>query len=184
MPDRQVNARPQVLFVGSLHPFKQPQLLLDAAARFPESDFVIAGDGILMPDLRDRARREKLTNVSLLGALASEVLREQYQRADLFLFPSSWEGSPKVILEAAACGLPVIARKNYQPESVVDGQTGYLVASDDELFGRLDELLRRPDLRRTFGVGGRQHAERFDWDRITGQWAEIFLRLMTGVRSQ
>jgi glycosyltransferase involved in cell wall biosynthesis len=184
MPDRPDNARLRVLFVGSLRPFKRPQLLLDAAARFPEADFVIAGDGGLLPELRERVQRERLANVSLLGGLAATPLRAQYQQADLFMFPSTWEGSPKVILEAAACGLPVIARKSYAPESVIDGQTGYLVASDEEFFVRLEELLQRRDLRRAFGVSGRRHAERFDWDRIAEEWARIFRRLMSGASSE
>ena len=173
------NVRPRVLFVGSLRPFKQPQAVVEAAARFPQADFVIAGDGLMAAELRDRVRRERLENVVLTGLLTAEHLREQYQRSDIFLFPSTWEGSPKVILEAAACALPVIARKNYRPETVVDGQTGYLVASDDEMFTRLADLLGRPDLRQSLGAAGRQHSEQFDWDPITRRWEEIFLRLIS-----
>jgi glycosyltransferase involved in cell wall biosynthesis len=110
--------------------------------------------------------------------LQAEELKAQYRQADIFLFPSTWEGSPKVLLEAAACGLPVIARNNYQPETVVDGETGYLVSSDDELFVRLQELLSRPDQRRKLGEAGRKHSERFDWDPITRRWEEVFLDLM------
>src|SRR5439155_1750450 len=77
----------------------------------------------------------------------------------------------------AACGLPVIARKNYQPETVIEGETGYLVSSDQELYSRLQELLRSPDLRKKLGRAGRKHAERFDWDLITRRWEEIFLEL-------
>jgi glycosyltransferase involved in cell wall biosynthesis len=181
VPDwrRPLNPRPRVLFVGSLRPFKQPQLLLDAALRFPQADFVIAGDGIMAEELKRRVEFEKLTNVRLAGLLQPEGLRQLYQQADVFLFPSTWEGLPKVILEAAACGLPVIARKNYRPETVVDGQTGYLVASDDELFVRLGALLSSPELRRSLGEAGRQHSQRFDWDPITRQWEEIFLRLLS-----
>jgi glycosyltransferase involved in cell wall biosynthesis len=113
----------------------------------------------------------------LTGLLGADDLRKEYQQADVFLFPSAWEGSPKVILEAAACGLPVIARKNYEPETVVSGKTGYLVTSDDELFVRLEELLCRQDLRQTLGRAGRKHIEQFDWDIVTRRWEEIFLRL-------
>jgi len=176
------NARPQILFVGSLRPFKRPQLMLDAAARFPQADFVIVGDGLSMPELKHRLREERLENVRLLGALDAEAVREEYRRADIFLFPSLWEGSPKVILEAAACELPVIARQNYKPESVVDGKTGFLENSDSEILDRLNELLCAMDMRRSFGTAGRRHAQLFDWDRITAQWAEIFWRLKNGVR--
>lgn len=175
--DRPRNQRPRVLFVGSLRGFKQPQLVLSAAARFPDADFVLVGDGVLARELRERVQSEHLANVTMTGVLRADALREQYQQADVFLFPSVWEGSPKVILEAAACGLPVIARRNYEPETVAHGETGYLVRSDDELFACLGLLLTEPELRRGLGHNGRRHSYKFDWDIITRQWEEIFWRL-------
>lgn len=177
--DRPANVRPRVLFVGALRPFKQPQLVLDAASRYSGADFVVVGEGIMAEELRARIEREQLANVTLVGLLGAEQLKQQYQQADIFLFPSVWEGSPKVLLEAAACGLPVIAQQNYQPETVVDGETGYLVGSDDELFARLQELLTHPERRRKFGEAGRKHSERFDWTAITRRWEEVFLDLMS-----
>jgi glycosyltransferase involved in cell wall biosynthesis len=173
------NRRPRVLFAGSLRRFKQPQMLIEAAVRFPEADFLIVGDGQMAGELKARIEQEKLSNVTLLGLLAAEPLKQQYQQADIFLFPSQWEGSPKVLLEAAASGLPVIARNYYQPETVVDGETGYLVTSDDDLFARLKELLADPEQRRKFGAAGRRHSLHFDWDPITRRWEEIFLSLMS-----
>jgi glycosyltransferase involved in cell wall biosynthesis len=162
-----------------LRPFKQPQLLLHAASRFLGADFVIAGEGLMADELKARIERERIGNVTLTGLLAAEQLKRQYQQADIFLFPSTWEGSPKVLLEAAASGVPVIARKNYQPETVVHGETGYLAGSDDELFTRLQELLSHPERRRKFGEAGRRHSELFDWDPITRRWEEVFLDLMS-----
>jgi glycosyltransferase involved in cell wall biosynthesis len=177
--NRPANPRPRVLFVGSLRPFKQPQLLLNGAERFPGADFVLVGEGLMAEELKARIEREQLKNVTLTGLLGAEQLREQYQKADIFLFPSAWEGSPKVLLEAAACGLPVIARRDYQPETVVHGGTGYLVGTDDELFARVQELLSHPDQRRKLGEAGCKHSERFDWDPITRRWEEVFLDLMS-----
>jgi glycosyltransferase involved in cell wall biosynthesis len=176
---RPCNARRRVLFVGSLRPFKQPQMLLSAAARFPDADFVITGDGMMRDELKQRIIQERLPNVTLMGPLLGEHLRTEYRKADVFLFPSSWEGSPKVILEAAACGLPVIARKDYEPETVVDSKTGYLVGSDGELFFRLEALLDNPTLCAQLGQAGRKHSERFDWDIVTRRWEEIFLQLVS-----
>ncbi len=175
--DRPPNQRLRVLFVGSLRPFKQPQVLLDAAARFPEADFRIAGDGPLAPELEGRAAREGLSNFVLLGLLDPEQLRSEYRTADIFLFPSAWEGSPKVILEAAACGLPVIARNNYSPETVLHGVTGYQAASDEDLFSFLKVLFANPALRRELGRSGREHSRKYDWDLIAAQWEETFTRL-------
>lgn len=175
--DRPPNSRLRVLFVGSLRPFKQPQLLLDAAARFPQVDFRIAGEGQLREQLTRRIEEERLRNVKLFGLLDASQLRHEYQCADIFLFPSAWEGSPKVILEASACGLPVIVRKNYMPETVIHGITGYQAASDDEIFSFLAALIANPALRFEVGHGARKHSEFYDWDLITRQWSEEFIRL-------
>ncbi len=182
---RSANPRVRVLFVGSLRPFKGPQLLVRAAAQFPEAEFVIAGDGPMYSDLKEQILESHLTNCHLLGAVYSADLRAQYRGADIFLFPSHWEGSPKVILEAAASGLPIIARKDYKPETVIDGKTGYLGANDDELLDRLGRLLAKADLRRDMGRESRALSERFDWDLITENWQEVFLREASrqGVRS-
>lgn len=171
------NQRPRVLFAGSLRPFKQPQFLLTAAARFPDADFRIIGQGPLAAEITERIARERLSNVALLGPLGAEKLREEYQRADVFLFPSAWEGSPKVILEAAACGLPVIVRNNYSPETVVHDVTGFQAGSDEELLASVNLLLANPELGRNLGNCGRQHSQRYDWNRITGQWEEAFERV-------
>jgi glycosyltransferase involved in cell wall biosynthesis len=175
--DRPQNHRPRVLFVGSLRTFKQPQFLLSAAARFPNADFRIAGEGPLGPDLTARIAHEELGNVRLLGLLNAEQLRSEYRNSDVFLFPSLWEGSPKVVLEAAACGLPVIVRNNYSPETVVHGSTGFQAASDDDIYSSLDALLTNFELRRSMGHAGRLHSLRFDWSVIVAQWEETFARL-------
>jgi glycosyltransferase involved in cell wall biosynthesis len=175
--ERASNKRLRVLFVGSLRAFKQPQFLLSAAIRSPQADFRIAGDGELRTELEQRIAREQIGNVRLLGSLDGEQLKHEYRRADIFLFPSSWEGSPKVILEAAACGLPVIVRNSYSPETVAHRVTGFQVASDNELYLALDALLANRDLRLQLGHEGRQHSLKFDWDVVTAQWAETFERI-------
>jgi glycosyltransferase involved in cell wall biosynthesis len=147
---------------------------MDAAARFSQADFSIVGDGPLAADLRNRVTSERLKNVKLLGLLTADSLRVEYQAADIFLFPSRWEGSPKVILEAASCGLPVIARSDYSPETVLHGVSGYQASSHESIFTHLEGLLNNPALRRELGRNGRRLSEKYDWDVITAQWEEAF----------
>jgi len=133
------------------------------------------GDGVMGHALRERAKG--LANVAMRGPLGREDVREEYRLADIFMFPSRWEGSPRVLMEAAACGLPIVARKGYEPESVIDGATGFLAGTDDDMVLRLQQLLADADLRRTFGTNGRSHVARFSWDLITREWENIFTRL-------
>ncbi|MFZ0293977.1 MAG: glycosyltransferase family 4 protein [Candidatus Sulfotelmatobacter sp.] len=173
--ERPANLRPRVLFVGALRVFKGPQAVLDAAQRYPEADFVLVGEGLMRQELQDRAR--SLANVEMRGTLGRNEIREEYRRADIFMFPSRWEGSPRVLMEAAATGLPVLARKDYEPESVMNGATGFLASDDYEMMLALGRLLADGDLRRRLGKSGRSHIARFSWDVITRQWEAIFSRL-------
>jgi glycosyltransferase involved in cell wall biosynthesis len=181
-PGRPANPRPRVLFVGSMRPFKGPQLVLDVAVRFPCADFVLVGEGILGAELRSRAAREHLANVHFAGSIPIDDVRKEYRRSDIFFFPSTWEGSPKVILEAAACALPVVASSRYEPDTVIHGQTGYLAVQSEEFFPYLEMLLAKPGLRRDMGRAGRILAEKFDWDVVTRRWQEFFV-LIAGLAS-
>jgi glycosyltransferase involved in cell wall biosynthesis len=179
--NRAPNPRPRVLFVGALRVFKGPQVVLNAAQRFPHADFSLVGDGVMGQELRERAKA--LANVTMRGTLGRAAIREEFRRADIFLFPSRWEGSPRVLMEAAASGLPVIARKDYEPESVIDGATGFLVSNDDQMITRLAQLLADSDLRRSMGRAGHAHVARFSWDVITREWERIFTRLAASKKS-
>jgi glycosyltransferase involved in cell wall biosynthesis len=175
--NRESNTRPCVLFVGSLRPFKGPQVVLEAAQRFPFADFVLAGGGMMEEELRAYVVREQLQNIKFLGLLNAESLRKQYRQTDVFLFPSRWEGSPKVIMEAAACGVPVITCDDYEPETVIDKKTGYIAATDEEVLQRLEQLLNDPAQRKEMGDAGREHILNFDWDIVTRKWEEVFIGL-------
>ncbi|HEY1462099.1 MAG TPA: glycosyltransferase family 4 protein [Terriglobales bacterium] len=175
--NRESNTRLCVLFVGSLRPFKGPQVVLEAAQRFPFTDFVLAGGGMMEEELRAYVVREQLQNVKFLGLLNAESLRKQYRQTDVFLFPSRWEGSPKVIMEAAACGVPVITCDDYEPETVIDKKTGYIAAMDEEILQRLEQLLNDPAQRKEMGDAGREHILNFDWDIVARKWEEVFIGL-------
>lgn len=178
--DRRQNLRPVVLFVGSLFHRKHPEVLLTAAARFPQADFRLVGGGSMREELKANIVRDGLRNVTVVGALGSVPLRDEYRAADVFFFPSTFEGSPKVVVEAAACGLPVIIRDAYAAETVIHGETGFQAATNEEMFSCLGLLLGNPELRRKMGRAGRQYSANFDWDRIASQWTNAFLELAPG----
>jgi glycosyltransferase involved in cell wall biosynthesis len=173
--NRPPNPRVRILFVGALRTFKGPQIVLQAAQCFPQADFVLVGGGVMAEELRQRSK--VLSNVELRGPLGRTAVREEFARADIFMFPSRWEGSPRVLMEAAACGLPVIARRDYEPETVLDGMSGFLAGSDAEMLMQLAPLIEDANLRRRMGECGRAHIARFSWDVITRQWESIFTRL-------
>jgi len=86
------------------------------------------------------------------------------------------EGHPQVLGQAAACGLPCVARSSYNPDYVIDGVTGLLAGSDDELSAALARLVADADLRRRMSAAAIEHAAKFEWDGVTEQWSKILER--------
>jgi spore coat protein SA len=100
-----------------------------------------------------------------------ERVREYYEAADIFVFPSIFEAFPIPPIEAMAVGLPVVAaRAGGAVESVVHGETGLLVERDDArgLAEALAQLLGDPERRAELGAAGRDRAARmFSWSSVT-----------------
>lgn len=163
-----------VLFTGSLRPYKRAPLVIRQAARWPDVQFRIAGNGEEEQLCRSLSIELGCRNVEFLGHLPQSEIAEEMRRADIFFFPSVVEGHPQVLLQAAASGLPIVAMRVYRPDSVVDGKTGFLAENDNELSARLDQLIRDSELRYSMGKAAADHSTQFDWDRVAGQWAQAF----------
>ena len=167
----QPNSR--VLFAGSFRRYKRADLVVRAAARFPQWEFRFAGAGEEENSCRRLAEESKCRNVRFLGHLSAGQLGEEMRQAQLFFLPSEIEGHPQVLGQAAACGLPCIARSSYHPDYVIDGATGLLAGSDDELSAALARLISDADLRCQMSTAAIEHAAKFEWDGVTAQWSDI-----------
>jgi len=163
-----------VLYAGSFQPRKRVELIIQQAARHPHVQFRLAGRGETEPACRALAQQLGCHNIEFIGHLRPMELGDEMRKSDLFLFPSILEGHPQVLGQASACGLPSIAMNLYRPDYVLNGGSGFLVESDDELAEKLELLLRDPNLRRSMSRAAALHALTFDWDRIALQWQEVF----------
>jgi glycosyltransferase involved in cell wall biosynthesis len=173
---RAENETPVVLYAGSFQPRKRVEMIIEQAARFPSAQFRLAGKGETEVLCRELAKQLVCRNVTFLGHLSSERLGEEMRSADIFLFPSILEGNPQVLLQAGASGLPAIAMEVYRSNYIIDGQTGFLARTDDELFENLKRLIDDPALRKSFGAAAITHTNQFDWDEISSQWSTVFLQ--------
>jgi glycosyltransferase involved in cell wall biosynthesis len=175
-----------VLFAGKLRPAKGVQVLMDAMARVwraaPQTVLVLVGGtefgrGRTMRPTAFLAelRRQIETapgRVILTGFIPPAGMPEIYLVGDVFAGPSQIEeGLGLVFLEAAACGLPVVAtRRGGIPEVVRDGETGLLLTRPDdpsELAEKIISLLDSPELRERLGAAGREWiTANFSWEKI------------------
>ena len=130
----------RVLFVGRITQAKGVELIVECAFALPDWKFTIIGDGPYMSELKELA--EGASNIELRGAVANDDLPQEYAQSDIFLLPSEREGMPVSIIEALACGLPVIATDVGQISEVVsNGDNGYLVkAKVDEIVDGLCKI--------------------------------------------
>lgn len=124
------------LTVGSLLPVKNQTLLLSAFARVlrtcPDCRLILVGDGPLRHALEQQAAEAGLDDrVDFPGQLGPEQVRARMLQADAFVFPSHFETFGVALIEAMACGLPVIAMASGGPEEIVTPLNGRLVAPGD-----------------------------------------------------
>jgi glycosyltransferase involved in cell wall biosynthesis len=162
------------LCAGSFRPYKRMDLVVRQAARLPQVEFRIAGSGEEEDACRRLAAELGCANVHFLGHLGQAELGDEMRRADIFLFPSELEGHPQVLLQAAGCGLPCVAMNSYYPDAVVDGKTGFLARSVDDLAQKLDVLVNDTELRVAMSAAAARHSAKFDWDQVAAQWAQAF----------
>lgn len=145
----------------------------------------LVGEGPLLPQIEKQIQRSNLSGeVLLLGALPYDEVIEQYSRADVVVLATAptasgkREGSPTVLKEAMACGLPVVSsRVGGIPEIVDDGETGILVAPRDAvaLADALQRLSDDPALRGRLGCAGREKSLReFNLRLSTARRAKLF----------
>ena len=162
-------------------------------------EYTIVGTGPLEEQLKTLIReREVERSVRLAGPRTSDEVATLMAATDLFLLPSvtaaegDQEGTPPCLLEAQACGIPVLStRHSGIPEIVVDGRSGFLVPERDveALADRLARLIQHPELRRQFGAYGRRFVEdRHDISQLSRRLAHLFEALsrhgLTGVTPQ
>lgn len=174
----------EVVFVGRLGPEKRVATLLEAVnllrAGGTRIRVAVVGSGRLEDDLRTIAADLGIDDrVTFVGR--DPEPERWLEKARVLALPSEREGTPNVVLEAMACGLPVVATPvGSVPELVEDGQTGWLVPVGDAvaLASALERVLDDPAAARAMGEAGRRRVETgFDRGAVRAAMAELYREL-------
>ena len=170
----------RILVVTRMLERKGVQYVLDSLAQSPvEPEVHIVGDGPFLPELRRQAVALD-SPARFWGWLdnRSPQLRELYESAGIFVFPSEAENFPVVLLEAMAAGLAIITTEGTGCAEVV-GDAGLLVpVRDSRAIGRaLQRLIENPELRRTLGTAARRRIEEnFTWSAVARRYVDEYSR--------
>lgn len=172
----------RVLMVGRLASGKGHEDLVEAICLLEQRELSVylAGEGPLREQIQSIIHDRGLSDtVTMLGY--RDDIGSVMAACDLLALPSYREGTPRVITEAMASGLPVIATEIAGiPEQIVDGENGFLLPPGDvaALRTKLEALVDSPELRTRFGAVSRQRVDRFDIERTVVDLDAIYQRLL------
>jgi glycosyltransferase involved in cell wall biosynthesis len=170
--------------VAALVPHKGQRHLIEAAAivvtKVPDARFVIAGEGELRPALERQIKDHHLEKHVFLAGFRPDVL-SVHKAFDIFVMSSVTEGLGTSLLDAMACGKPIVATTaGGMPEVVVDGQTGLLVPPRDHeaMANAIIRLLTDVRARRAMGAAGEARVrERFSAERMVQDTLAVYRRV-------
>jgi len=170
------------LFFGSLTARKGLPFLLetweDFYKNFPNTSLTIAGVGSLPINYR------LPVGVQQIGKVVPDQRQELYSRADVFVFPSFFEGLALVQIEAAACGLPIIGTKNSgATEIITEGKEGFIIqqGNKDQLYNALKYFSQNPDAIELMGRRACNKVnEYFSWNAYGNRWGDILSKVHYG----
>lgn len=173
------------LYVGRLNKEKNVNLLVESFNKFAKDKNVklkIIGDGPEKKNIKEFIKEKKLENkVKILGWKKREVLPLEYSSAHCFITLSDSETFGIVILEAMACGLPIIgANEAAIPELVENGTNGFLVdiKNKDSILDKMNQLYKNPNLQIEFSKKSKIIAKKFDEYSVFKSLEDIYLNLV------
>ncbi len=176
------NSEKIILYLGRIHSIKGLDLLAGAFANIP-NDFddvrlvIVGPDDGYLPALKESLRALKIKEKALVtGPLYGQEKLEAYVDADVYVLPSIYETFPMSVLEACACGTPVIITDRCGIANLINGQAGLVVPYDkEELRRALRRMLSDDKMSQEFGRHGKLLVrEQFNWLKIANQIENVY----------
>jgi L-malate glycosyltransferase len=148
--------------------------------RIPEASLVVAGDGPQRLALEQLARDLDLRNTEFTGRVAHDKIVDLYDSTDIFLNGSEIDNQPLSILEAFACGLPIVTTDaGGIPDMVETGKTALVVKSGDyqAISQAAIRLLEEPELAENIIRQAREECRKYTWKSVKAEWIELYQQI-------
>ena len=138
--------------------------------------FFMIGDGDMQGDICHVIEEERIENVILTGRIPNSQVYRYLEKSDLLLMTSEYEGLPKVIQEAAQCGVPSIyINGNYSVDFIEHGVNGFGVASLDEMIEKVQYLLNNPKEYQKMSSNAYQVIQKYTWKNLIEDYEDYFI---------
>jgi glycosyltransferase involved in cell wall biosynthesis len=172
---------PYLLYVGTLEPRKNLMRAMTAfsriSSRYPDHRFYLAGDlgwrsKELLRTLEAIPSRDRIVR---LGYVAEEDLAALYSNAELFVYPSLYEGFGFPVVEAMACGAPVVTSNTSSLAEIADGAALLVDPYDSEAIAEaMDRAMSDGEERERLRLAGLSRARSFSWERSTRETLQVY----------
>jgi glycosyltransferase involved in cell wall biosynthesis len=170
---RKISQKLRILSVGRLTPVKNYDSLITALKGL-NVELLLVGQGELKGKLKKLAKKDSV-KLFIKEMVDNLKLPKVYQSSHIFILPSLSEGSPKVLLEAMACGLPVIGAEVKGIKEIINQKNGLLCKTDAlSIREKVINLIEMPSVRSTLGKEARLFIEKkYDFKKILDQEIKI-----------
>jgi glycosyltransferase involved in cell wall biosynthesis len=156
-----------VVTVANLLPKKNIELILEIARTLKEFKFILVGDGNHRKVLENIIQRNNIDNVELVGYKSAEIVRKYYYESDCYLLTSLSEGTPTSILEAMACGLPIVSSNAGGVKSILGEHNCVAELSNQHQFiDCLSKFSVNARSRRDVSVKNRMQSKKYAWKNV------------------
>jgi L-malate glycosyltransferase len=166
----------QVITVANLVDKKNLEIVIEVAKELNDLNFIIVGDGPMKNQLNKKISNFNLSNLKILGYKNHEELHMLYYESDVFMMTSKREGTPTAMLEAMACGLPVVTSKAGGVESIL-GHYNFIAQTDDKdsFISKLNELVENKSRLNEISKYNISVSKKFKWNDIAKNIDNFFL---------
>ena len=172
-------------YIGNLVRGKGVMNFIDAARLIlrqrDDVEFLIVGDGSLFSEIRDKLESNDLQNkVKLTGWIPHDEIPDYLNKLRLLVLPSYSEGLPGIVLEAMACGAPILATPvGGIPDLIKDGVTGFIIEDNtpESIAKNVRRALNYHDLDRIIGNARKRIEEKYTYEATVERYKKIFKNL-------
>ncbi len=182
--EKDINSELRIICSARLIKRKGQYTLIDAMVELKSKDIKIHIDFVGEGDEKQAyinyaKEKDVLEQIIFSGYVPREDMPEKYQKSDIFVLPSFNEGMSNSLLEAMACGLPVVVTNVGGTEELVDASNGYIFkAGDSQALSKiLEQLYKSKQQIKILGQNSRNKAEQHNWEYIANEYLKLFNKI-------